>query len=90
MSTTEERCLTVECDGCGNPLTNDDWGIPHFATAAEATADAVDADWRTDGEHHWCEDCQKCTGPSVTPDPTSPDHCARCLLATDEHPGGTT
>ena len=52
-------CLTIVCDGCGEPYIGwpDDHLIDHFMTAADAAWHSGDTEFRKDGTT-WCEDCR--------------------------------
>lgn len=51
-------CLTIVCDGCGDPYTAEPGGrlIDHFTDAADARDHAGEVEFRDDGTT-WCEDC---------------------------------
>ncbi len=45
-SVVEDRCFSVKCSACGDPLTDPDHGgEPHFRTAPEALSNARAEDW---------------------------------------------
>jgi hypothetical protein len=90
-------CLTIVCDGCGEPYKNwpDDYLIGHFANPSDAWADASDVRFAKDGTT-WCEDCaaklpvcvhcdQRITGaPVIDPEDRSErKYCSDSCLTSD-------
>ena len=84
MSTREVTCAIVVCDGCQKDFHNGEF-VPHHDSAIDAREETVNCDWRTDGEHDWCESCQR-TAHDCSPDPEDNQSCARCgaILSEDE------
>lgn len=72
MSIRHVTAYIVDCNGgCANT----------FGDLYHDEIDAVEAvnnsDWRSDGEDHWCPDCQQLPH-DCAPDPEDPSSCARC------------
>lgn len=59
-------CLTIVCDGCGEPYRGwpDDHLIDHFTSAADASWHSGDTEFRADGTT-WCENCRSAVPESV-------------------------
>ena len=53
-------CMVLTCDGCGHTYDEDEAGIVHFSTPADADSALSGLGWSTDGDgyHHcpglWC------------------------------------
>ena len=74
MGLTTTSCVVITCDGCGEPHQHEDWGTPHFVTAAEARSRLVD-DYADEPEYRWTvsEDlstwiCPTCTAAQICKD----------------------
>jgi len=70
--------IQVDCDGdpcrqAVTPAVFDDL----FYAAGDATEAIGNSSWRTDGEHHWCPDCQRAPH-DHTPERYEKSMCARC------------
>lgn len=77
MTTQETVDYYLTCDGedCDNESAR--YGWPQDARQA-----AIDVnEWRTDGEHDWCPDCQLKPHPCAA-DPEDTHTCARCGIST--------
>jgi hypothetical protein len=67
--------MILVCDGCREDLEID--YTPHFDTELDARECSIDNEWRTDGEHDWCPNCQNAPH-DCQPDPEDRTVCARC------------
>lgn len=60
MPFTEDICVIVVCDGCGDGWTTDQHPyIPHFPDYDTARADLIDHGWHLDGPRLVCPDCTR-------------------------------
>lgn len=64
--------IAVDCDGGCRDVYEDLFYAPEDATEAIGNSE-----WRTDGEHHWCPECQEAPHDHA-PDPQDQWTCARC------------
>lgn len=58
MGITEERCITLRCDDCGEGFGYDE-GIVHYDLddRVEMRNNAADCDWGITDEGEWCPPC---------------------------------
>lgn len=85
MGARETTCFIAECDDCGDEYEHD--YTPHWPSAGEAIADAVDTgEWwaSEDQKTLLCNDCRD-KPHAVVPDKNDPEGCARCPHPVDEH-----
>jgi hypothetical protein len=60
MPFTEDICVVVTCDGCGDGWTTDQYAYtPHFPDYDAARADLIDHGWHIDGARLVCPDCTR-------------------------------
>lgn len=58
MSITEQQCISLRCDDCGEPFQYDDMtALYDVDDRVELRNNAADCDWGVTDEGEWCPPC---------------------------------